>query len=122
WFVNRSSSRYASVSALVTVATRRSASCLWAIGTPPGQVAQWQEISPTTDIEANDLPHKLNVAVRYPNEKDAYLASLDNRQAHPDYRDPTHAIPHGRHDLGIRLRGQDIDRTFHVRLVALDNL
>lgn len=97
-------------------------SCLWAVGTPPGQVAQWQVIAPTTDIEANDLPHKLNLALRYPRETDAYLASLDNRQAHPDYRDPTHRIPPGQHDLRVHLRGGGIDRTFRVHLVNTSGL
>jgi hypothetical protein len=110
WFVNRSSERFTTVSAQVMVEPAGArGSCLWAIGTPAGQVAQWQMIEPTTDIEANDLPHKLNVALRYPGETDAYLASLDNRQVHPDYRDPTHLIPPGAHDLRVHLRGGGID-------------
>jgi len=118
WFVNRSRERFPAVSAqVVEEPSGARASCLWAIGTPPGQVAQWQMIDATTDIEANDLPHKLNLAVRYPRETDAYLASLDNRQAHPDYRDPAHHVSPGRHSLRVHLRGGGIDCSFQVRLV-----
>jgi hypothetical protein len=117
WLVNRSHDRFPAVSAQVAVdPAGASGSCLWAIGTPPGQMAQWQQIATTVDIEANDLPHKLNVALRYPGEGDSYLASLDNRQAHPDYRDPAHGIPPGKHAVHIRLRGGGIDRGLQIHL------
>lgn len=118
WFVNRSRRRFAGVSATVSVKgePRRSAGCLWAIGTPTGQMGQWANILPTTDIEANDVPHKLNVALIYPNETHAYLFSLDNRQAHPDFRDPTHELAPGWHAIRLRLSGDGLRRDFHFRL------
>jgi hypothetical protein len=75
-------------------------------------------IAEETDIEANDLPHKLNVALKYPEEADAYLFSLDNRQAHPDFRDPLHGVPAGRHRVRVALRGHGLDREFHAWLVV----
>jgi hypothetical protein len=63
------------------------------------------DVREAIDIPPNDIPARLNVAIKWPQDQDAYVRVYECFRENPDGRRPGMELPPGEYDLSVSLRG-----------------
>jgi hypothetical protein len=124
WFLNHSTNETAEqVSASVDLwgpdRIQRDRFCQWAQSKERDAPTEtgFTSHATTTDIFAGgNIPARLNVAIRYDGEPDAYVFTNENKNAYSDLRHPDFALRASTYLLRIRLRGRHVKKTVWMKL------
>jgi hypothetical protein len=76
----------------------------WAVGGAPTDAAP-DSVSDVVDIVPNDIPARLNLAIKWPQDENAYVYVPECFRGYFDGRHPGMELPAGEYDLTIALRG-----------------
>lgn len=74
------------------------------------------DTDPQIDIEANDIPVKLYIALRPPDTPESYAYCNENFHAYLNGKHPAYALPFGTYHVRVRLRGPTVEQDFWFKL------
>lgn len=88
----------------------------WALSTAPNHVGQKGFINKVNMLPNNER-HKLNIALKWPDDDECYSYSQEGLIAHPDGRNPGNKLPCGEYTVCVKLEGIGVDQSFWFILI-----